>query len=151
MNMMRLGSRIIEGSSPVALLATGAVIAVTFPPFRRSLRAAAVLTTRGALALTDSVKHLGDQIKDSTADIVAEARECGNNSQETVDCLTATAKKHGRRMAVATATGALALSGKAQSLRKDFREVVEEAKAGLAGESQNEVHLSESSPEEEPK
>lgn len=154
---MRLGARIIENGSPVALLATGAAIAVAFPPFRRSLRAAAVLTTRGALALTDSVKQLGDQIKNSTANIVAEAREFDNTPQETisetVDCLKDTAKKHGRRVAVATAAGALALSDKAKSLRKDFNEVVEEAKSGLAdntNENTNEVPVNESQAGEVP-
>ena len=121
MNIMRLGSRILGNSAPVALIATGAAIAVAFPPVRRSLRAVAVVTTRGALALADGVKQLGDQIKDSTADIVAEARTTGNipheTISETVDCFKNTAKRQSRRVAVATATGALALSDKAKSLR----------------------------------
>ncbi len=139
MNIMRLGSRVIESSSPVALIATGAAIAVAFPPVRRGLRSAAVLTTRGALALADSVKELGVQIKESTADIVSEARDIDNTPQEaiagTMDCLKHTAKKQGRRVAVATAAGALALSDKAKSLRNNFKDVVDEAKAGLAVET----------------
>ena len=158
---MRLGSRFIESSSPVALIATGAAIAVAFPPVRKGIRSVAVLTTRGALALADSVRGLGAQIKESTAGIVSEARDIDNTSQEaiadTMDCF----KKQGRRVAVATATGALALSDKAKSLRKNFRDVVDEAKAGLAvktyenndatnyidadDESQTSDHLEESS------
>lgn len=139
MNIMRLGSRFIESSSPVALIATGAAIAVAFPPVRKGLRSVAVLTTRGALALADSVRGLGNQIKESTADIVSEAREIDNAPQEaiadTMDCLKHTAKKQGRRVAVATAAGALALSDKAKSLRKKFNDVVDEARADLAVES----------------
>lgn len=155
MNIMRLGSRIVESGSPVAILATGAAIAVAFPPVRRSLRAAAVLTTRGTLALVDNVKQLGDKIKESTADIVSEAREFDNTPQETisetVDCLKDTAKRHGRRVAVATAAGALALSDKAKSLRKDFNEVVEEAKSSIAdnmNENNDEVPVNESQADE---
>ncbi|MBU2700083.1 gas vesicle protein [Sporomusaceae bacterium BoRhaA] len=157
MNIMRLGSRIFESSPPVALVATGAAIAIAFPPFRRGLRTAAVLTTRGALALTDGVKQLGNQIKDSTADIVAEARNFDNTPQETfsetIDCVKDTAKKHGRRVAVATAAGALTLSDKVKSLRKDFKEVVEEAKTGLAdnmNENNAEIHVTESQPDDVP-
>jgi hypothetical protein len=139
MNIMRLGSRFIESSSPVALIATGAAIAVAFPPVRKGLRSVAVLTTRGALALADSIRGLGYQIKESTANIVSEARDIDNTPQEaiseTMDCLKHTARKQGRRVAVATAAGALVLSDKAKSLRKNFKDVVDEAKADLAVET----------------
>lgn len=154
MRIMRWGARILERSSPVVLLATGAAIAVAFPPVRRSLRTAAVLTTRGALALSDKVKQLGARIKENTAGIIAEAREFDNQPQttisETVDCLKDTAKKQGRRVAVATAAGALALSDKAKALRKDFKEVMEEARADLADhkDTDDEDDINDSPPNE---
>ncbi|CUH97772.1 hypothetical protein P22_3916 [Propionispora sp. 2/2-37] len=135
MNFMRLGTRFLNNSSPLTLLATGAVIAIAFPPVRRGLRSAAVMTTRGALALADSVKEVGDRIKESTADIVSEARDYSDSPQETfsetVDCIKDTVKNQSRRVVVATTAGALALSDKAKRLRRNFKDVVEEARANL--------------------
>ena len=136
MNIMRFGSRVIESSSPFALLATGAALAAAFPPVRRTLRSAAVLTTRGALSITDSVKQLGNQIKINTSGIIAEAREArplaqGGAVSETLGCFKDSIKNQSRQLAVATTASALTLSDKAKSLKNDFKEVIAEARSGM--------------------
>lgn len=154
MNIMRLGTRFLNNSSPLTLLATGAAIAIAFPPVRRGLRSAAILTTRGALAVADSVKELGDKIKENTADIVAEARDYSASPQdtlsETVDCIKDTVKNQGRRVAVATTAGALALSDKAKRIRSNFKDVVEEARANLAESEDAMDALADEDPDDSP-
>ena len=132
MNIIRLGTRFLNNSSPLTLLAAGAAIAVAFPPVRRGFRAVAVMTARGALAVADSVKDLGGKLKESTADIVAEARDYSGSPQdtlsETIDCIKDTVRHQGRRVAVATTAGALTLSDRARKIRRNFKDVVEEAR-----------------------
>lgn len=129
MNILRFGARLISRSSPVLLLAGGAVLALTLTPVRQGLRAVAVQATKGALVVGEGVKNVTARLQAEAAGIVAEAREsepraCGRS----LHSLTTCAKAKGRRMAVATTAGVLAVKEQAEALQGEFKGIVEEAK-----------------------
>ena len=129
-NVLRMGSRIISGTSPVLLAATGAVIALTFPPVRRTIRSAAVLATKGVLIASDELRHATNRIRENAESIVQEARETGEIQcpSEAIRSMRTSAKATGRKMAVAATAGLLAMKERAKSSQENLRSIVDEAK-----------------------
>ncbi|VBB05088.1 Hypothetical protein LUCI_0294 [Lucifera butyrica] len=148
MDILKIGSRILGGSSPSLLVATGAVLALTFPPVRRGLRAAAVVATKGVLAVSDRVTNLSTGIRQGASGIIDEARETG--PIDGVKSIRASAKTKGRRIAVATTAGALTLKKKATSIREGFKGIVNEAKEMHAARQAESLPSGEANPAEAP-
>lgn len=130
MNFMRLGSGLLQRVTPAGLILTGATLALTLPPVRNGLRGAAVLTAKGVLMVADEIRSAGAHLKEEVEDIVAEARMGDGNDAwaDEVEDLKERVKQGRRKLAVATAAGALALSDRVKSLKDDFDSIIEEAK-----------------------
>lgn len=132
MNMLRWGSRVLQQSSPAALIVGGAALAMTLPPVRRGLRATAVLATRGVLMVADKINYLGASLQESAEDLLAEAREpmlgAGEAMQDKWDEFRSQAKQRHRKLAVAAAGGYLAAKERVDTLRDNWDSIVEEAR-----------------------
>ncbi|TWH49228.1 hypothetical protein [Sporomusa sp. KB1] len=132
MNVLRWGSRMLSRTTPAGLILTGAAIALATPVVRRGLRSTALLATKGVLAITDQTKGVIARFKEDAEDFMAEARtteqtttrEISNKWDEVKDH----ARRHRRRILAATATGVVAMSGKAKKLKHEFHDAIEEAK-----------------------
>jgi hypothetical protein len=111
MNVFRMGSRMLQRTSPWGLIAAGVALAVTLPPVRKGLRCAAIVTTRGILTVADQAREFAANLQEQAEDIVAEARygdEC--DMQERWDDVLDTARDYHRDLAVSAATAGLAVS-----------------------------------------
>lgn len=132
MNVLRWGSHMLARTTPTGLILTGAAIALTMPIVRRGLRATALLATKGVLTITDQAKGAIAKIKENAEDFVAEARTEENATSERIaenwDKIRHRAKRHRRRLIAATATGVVAMSEKANELKHEFHEAVDEVK-----------------------
>jgi hypothetical protein len=120
MDVIGMGARMVgrmSRMSPAGILFVGGAAVLAFPAVRHGLRSAAVVTTRGVLAVTDTLQSTAAMMREGMEDIVAEAR-AASEEQRT---LMGTARTHGRRMAINAAAGALAV-------REGLRNIVEEAK-----------------------
>lgn len=113
MNILRWGANVVEVSSPAGLIVAGAMLAVAFPPVRKTLRGAAVMATRGVLKAADAVKDSTAMIREGLKDMVAEARGplAGGAAEPTRDGrrIIRGIRRHGRRLAITAAAGALAV------------------------------------------
>jgi methyl-accepting chemotaxis protein len=134
MQVLRIGSRLLERTSPLGLLAAGAVLAVSLPPVRKGLRCAAVVTTRGVLGALDYAQELAANVREQAEDLVAEARS-GESCDVTEGWEEAfeTAKNYPRDLVVSAASAGLAVSERVNEHAKAVKEhvsgVVEEAKS----------------------
>lgn len=131
MSILRWGSRMLERSSPAALLIGGAALALTVPTVRRGLRATAVLATRGVLTVADRVRDLGTTVQDTAESLVAEAREpmpARATIRDRWDTFRERAKRRHHHLAVAAAGGYLAAKERVDSLRDTMEDIVEEAR-----------------------
>ncbi len=133
MNPIRFGTRLLSRSSPVLLFVTGAAAALSFPPVRHGIRSAAVMTTKGVLVVADKVKAIGEKMREKVENVATrsgiEEHSHIDEVKEDLDSLGNNLKSRRRRVAVAATAGVLAISDKAKSLRKDFRDIVDEARA----------------------
>lgn len=129
-NVLRMGSRMINGTSPVLLAATGAMLALTLPPVRRTIRSAAVLATKGVLIAGDEIKEITGRLRENAESIVQEARETGEIQcpSEAIHSMRTSAKAKGRKMAVAATASLLAMKERAKASQQDLRSIVDEAK-----------------------
>lgn len=130
MNILRMGARILSRSSPLLLVASGAALALTFPPIRRGLRTAAVKATKGVLIVSDQIKDVTTKMRAGASDMAAEERQARKPScpATMIRAFRASAKTKGRRMAVATTAGVLDMKEKAKDIRDEIKGIVEEAK-----------------------
>lgn len=129
-NVLRMGSRMINGTSPVLLAATGAMLALTLPPVRRTIRSAAVLATKGVLIASDEIKEMTGRLRENAESIVQEARETGEIQcpSEAIHSMRTSAKAKGRKMAVAATASLLAMKERAKASQQNLRSIVDEAK-----------------------
>lgn len=129
MNILRLMGRV----SPAILYLTGAAVVISLPPVRRMLRSAAVMTAKGVLAVAGGVKVGQEMVSEKVNDIVEEAKQTDACPEarvaEKIDRLRHKMRHHGRRLAVATAAGALSVAGTAKPIVDEFHDIVKEAKA----------------------
>jgi hypothetical protein len=111
MQIFRMGSRLLQRTSPWTLLAAGAALAITLPPVRKGLRCAAVVTARGLLTVADSARELTADLREKLEDIAAEARseEACKLTDDWEDTFE-TAKTYPRNLAVSAAAAGLAVS-----------------------------------------
>jgi hypothetical protein len=72
--MLRTISRTIEKTSPLGLFVAGAAVAMAVPSLKQTVRSAAVSTTRGVLQLSAAGAEVGQEMRESWEDIVAEAK-----------------------------------------------------------------------------
>lgn len=123
MNILRYGAGLLQRTSPAGLLLGGAAVALTIPPVRRGLRAAAVAATRGVLSITGEAKHHLQQMQ-ATADPKADSCIACDVAEKI--------RSKPRKLAVAATMGALAVSDKAKALVQDandsIKSIIEEAK-----------------------
>lgn len=124
MNVIGMGTRMfgrMSRMSPAGMLLVGGAAVLAFPAVRYGLRSAAVMTTRGMLAITDSLQSATASMREGMEDIVAEARTASEEQRT----FMSTARTHGRRMAINAAAGAIAV-------REGLRNIVEEARDARA-------------------
>lgn len=135
MNVLRWGTNMIEGASPAGLIIAGAMLAVAFPPVRKTLRGAAVMATRGVLTAADTVKDSVAMMRGEVQDMVAEARGplAGAAAATPTDGrrLIRGVRRRGRRMAVTAAAGALAM-------REGLQDIIAEARNSREASRQEE-------------
>lgn len=133
MNLIRVGSRLLSRTSPMLLLATGAAAALSLPPVRRRLRSAAVTATKGALVVADRVKDIRGKMREKVENVAAREgveEHCSTAKvKENFNSFRNKLKARRRRIAVAATAGVLAVSDKAKSVREEFKEIIDEAKA----------------------
>ncbi len=122
MDMLGWGARMAGRMSPAGLFLMGGAAALAFPSVRHGLRSVAVVTTRGVLTVTDAVHGSVAAVREGMEDIVAEARAAKEGLATGEESLMATARDHGRRLAVGTAAGMMAVG-------EGLRDIVEEARA----------------------
>lgn len=130
MDIIGMGTRMagrMSRISPAGMLLAGGAAVLAFPAVRHGLRSAAVMTTRGVLAVTDTLQSTAASVREGMEDIVAEARAA---SEEERTFMT-TARAHGRRMAINAAAGAMAV-------REGLRDIVEAAREARSEASQEE-------------
>jgi hypothetical protein len=72
--MLRTISRTIEKTSPLGLFVAGAAVAMAVPSLKQTVRSAAVSTTRGVLQMSAAGAAVGQEMRESWEDIVAEAK-----------------------------------------------------------------------------
>lgn len=108
MNVFRLGAKLIGHTSPVMLIATGAVLALSLPLIWRRLHAVIVPATATSSGAAGGAKHM-----DSTTE---------NRLAKTQE-----ADKLSRRTALAATSGALSVAGQAENLRSKIRDTLPEA------------------------
>lgn len=134
MNILSFGSRLIQRTSPVGLIAGTVALALAIPPVRRGLRSVAVLAAGGILSASDEAKKLAAQSRESLQDIMSEAK--GENCCPSCDFSTEAdeVRSAPRKLAVAATMGVLAARDKAKTAidhaSNQFQSIVDEAKAG---------------------
>jgi hypothetical protein len=122
MDILGWGARMagrMSQMSPAGLFIAGGAAALAFPSVRHGLRGAAVLATRGVLAVADTARGTAAAMREGMEDLVAEARAAQAADEECT--FMDAARNHGRRMAVVTAAGMAAIG-------EGLRGIVEEAK-----------------------
>lgn len=72
--ILRWGSQMLRGVSPLTLLIGGAAVAMMIPGIRRGMRSIAVSAATGALTVIDGIRHAGDTVHQEMQGIVSEAR-----------------------------------------------------------------------------
>jgi hypothetical protein len=105
------------------------------------------MAARGILSVTDRMKNHGEKFKEGMEDLVAEARQPMEGpmgaTTERINTLRRRVRKHGRRLAVATAAGVLSVADKTKPLRDDLQSIVAEAKSRKESQSHTEDPLAE--------
>jgi hypothetical protein len=128
MDIIGMGTRMagrMSRMSPAGMLLVGGAAVLAFPAVRHGLRSAAVMTTRSVLAVADTLQSTAASIREGMEDIVAEARAASEEQRD----FMASARDHGRRMAINAAAGAMAV-------REGLRDIVEAAKEARATASE---------------
>jgi hypothetical protein len=134
MDMFGWGARMagrMSRMSPAGLFLMGGAAVLAFPSVRHGLRSVAVIATRGVLSAADAMQSSVAAMRENMEDIVAEARAAADED----GTLMAAARTHGRRMAVGTAAGMMAVG-------EGLRGIVEEARSSR----QEAVHEDEPGP-----
>ncbi len=139
MDVIGMGSRMVgrmSRMSPAGMLLVGGAAIFAFPAVRHGLRSAAVMTTRGVLAVADTLQGTAASMREGVEDIVAEARAASEEQRTFLE----TAKAHGRRAAINAAAGAMAV-------REGLRNIVEEARTTASPEESPATMLTVTYPE----
>lgn len=108
------------------------MLAVAFPPVRKTLRGAAVMATRGVLTATDAVKNSTAMMREELNEMMVEARGpvAGATAEVFGDGrrIIRGIRRRGRRMAVTAAAGALAMREGLHGIVAEARENREDAR-----------------------